>query len=120
MNKNPVPLHPIAEVIGEEAFAKLQAGFGGTQFYIPPSPASALLNPVLMPSLCLRGTFADHITMNAATQTVAGAAYAMRAHGVRDLVIQVEAAGMGFAYLDRLEELLGRHGIKVQALKTPR
>lgn len=119
MNKNPVPLHPIAEVIGEEAFAKLKAELGGKQFYVPTPLASAAGNPIRMPALCLRGTFVNDVAMNEAALTVAGAAVAMHEHGVRHLVLEVETAGIGAAYLDCLIEALAPHGIDVRPMALP-
>ena len=106
----------LADLIGVDALAKLQAEFGGSKLYIPSPDRKTGLTSVRMPRLFLSGVFDAQVPMAEATQTVMGAAYALHSLAVIGLVVEVEAIGVGAEYLDRIKDVLTPNGIKVRPL----
>ena len=82
MNRNTVPQTTLAALIGEEAFAKLQAEFGGSQLYIPFALARVNPTKVPMPSVRLTAQLDAAVPISDSWRTLAAAASVLYSTGV--------------------------------------
>lgn len=113
MTTTPSLIARIQELAGPDVAAAIAAEYGGTTVYVRP-PAKVHRVP---PAFRISGTFRDDVvTLRDSVSTVGAAAIAMSL-SASDLVVEVDAKGLGHAVLERLQDALPSAGIKIVAMQ---